>query len=240
MKSEIEIIAETLNETIEKGEKIEKSQKERAKKYREELRKGLTHNPFDPKFIGPAESLGVYTPYKWTTDGFMPYGPDHWREQGDFRMHTIQEGDYVRTMKVHRGSYLNTEQFYNRYVRPEKKVQAFRGFGKSVMDTIDIVKAEVGTKHKYKDGRTYLKTDKGWRPVGEAMGDRIRRKDESAHQELDKHYRSTSTIKNIMSRKAESQNLRKELKDNYRNKLAGLLDGPMPKEYEEIFNEDDE
>lgn len=239
MRSEIEIIAEMLNETIEKGEKIEKSHKEAAKKQRQELRKGLTHNPFDPKFIGPAESLGIYTPYKWTTDGFMPHSPDHWREQGEFRVHTIQDGDYTRTMKVHRGSYYNTQQFYDRYVQAERKVQAFRGFGKSVEDTIDIVKAEVGTIHKYRDGRKYMKTDKGWRPIGESLGDRIRRKDQTAHEELDKHYRTTSKVKSILSRKAENKNIRKELQETFTKKFEKMLDGPMPDEYKSIFEEDE-
>lgn len=235
MRSEIEIIAETLNETIEKGEKLKEKKQQQAK----EFRKSLTFNPMDPKTIGPVESLNIYTPYKWTSDGFMPHDSKHWVDQGKYREHTIKDGDYTRTIRAYRGDYNNTSQYYDRYINAERKVRAFRGFGKSVEETIDIVKAEVGTKHKYRDGRTYLKTDKGWRQVGESMGDRIRRNDDTAHDELDKHYRSTSTVKTHLKRHEDNRNIRKELQDNFTKKFEKMLDGPMPDEYKSIFEDDE-
>ena len=232
MKSEIEILAETLNDTIEKGVKLDSRPSLREG---HELRKGMTHDIWRPKAVGPSD-YEIYNPYKWADDGWMPHTGEHWKSQG------------------HKGSYINTDHYYAKYVNLEQKVRGFRGFGKSITpDSINIIKAEVGTKHKYHDGREYLKTDTGWRPVGAGMGDRLIQRDPDAEKELDKHYRSTSTVKthlkrhednNLIRKEMDEQKvkddkkMRKELQGTFTKKLEKMLDGPMPPEYKTIFDED--
>jgi len=242
MRSEIQIVAELLNDTIAKGEQLSNKAKPSMRKGHE-LRKslnGLTFDPWKPKTVTPTDSQ-FYNPYRIMPDGsYMPHSKEHWDSMGQ-RVH----GEF----KTPRGDYANTQRFYDQYgIADEGQRRGFRGLthmmrdiGKSfqVLEGDIIIKAEQGTKHKYRDGRNYLKTETGWRPVGASMGDRIRLRDPGAEKELDKHYRATSTLKDHISKRQTHGKIRKEMEEGFTKKFEKMLDGPMPDEYKALFASDD-
>ena len=233
MKTEIESLSEILDDTITKGEELSKGSKSKINHYEEQILKGFSHDPWSPREVGPDTEF--YNPYKWAPEGgFYPHSVGTLQDMG-FRRRTA-EGNWVP------GDYSTVQQFYAAMGVKDQGMQGFRGFSKSIDKSIEIVKAHIPTNSdvKYKDGRQYRKTEDGWRPVGDGMGDRLRKQDQKAHKELDEHYATHSKIKSHLQRKQDAESVRKDTVKQTMTKvkqvLAKLFDGPLPASYRDILD----
>lgn len=162
LKSEIELLSEVLNDTIEKGEKLAKKhdqlRKSRARSA-SNLMKALPNNVWNPSSFNPMDYPHIPNHYRQAPEGgFFPHNPDHWKKQGV------------------KGEYNNVREFYNRYMPATEKIKTFRGFSRTFMKSIkyieddalvidgDLCKAITGSKHKI-NGSTYKKTQDGWQRI---------------------------------------------------------------------------
>jgi ppGpp synthetase/RelA/SpoT-type nucleotidyltranferase len=143
MFCELTELAKQLDDVIAKGMSIPDQ---------EDLRKGLSFDPFRPSSVGPDSD--IYTPYKWVDNGFMPYEVDHWRQHGK---------------NPNTDSYAEVQKLYD-------QINFRRSVFKSLAKTVekDLVKAgavPIGTVHTYADGRKYKKMGEGdWQLVSDPRG----------------------------------------------------------------------
>lgn len=232
-RSEIEILAEILDEHIVKG-----LSKDRPKSKIERLEKALSHDPFTPHDMG--YDSPYYNPYKMAPEGgFLPYTGDHWADQGKDRQ-----------------AYLTTDQFYERYGAVEQAVTKFRGFARA-LERGDLVKAgavPIGTVHVYADGQRYKKIAEGqWAPVA-GLEDKshakwLTHKDEKsrtkAHQMIEDHAGQVTKIQSVMKDKqkhaatvdeAKKQAV-KETLSHVKNLMGQMFDGPMPEGIGKMFEQ---
>lgn len=133
-------LSSTLDDVIEKGQKIESKQEE-------VLMKGLSFDPYRPHDMN--EQSQFYNPYRWVDDGYMPYPVEHWRSLGK---------------DENRESYAEVQKLYDAI---NFRRSAFKSFSKTV--ETDLAKAgvvPVGTVHTYQNGVRYKKVADGqWAPV---------------------------------------------------------------------------
>lgn len=215
-RSDIETLAEILDEHIEKGlAKESKSSKI------ERLEKALSHDPFNPVEMG--SDSAYYNPYKMAPEGgFLPYTSQHWADQGK-----------------EQAGYLTTDQFYERYGEVQQAISRFRGFAKSLEN--DIVKAgavPIGTVHKYKDGVSYKKMGEGqWVPVSSEGK-------QATHKEIEGHASTLKKINSIMKDHGKHDQTKKkavgEALQAVRQAVSALFDGPMPENISKVFDSYDQ
>lgn len=210
-RSEIETLADILDEHIEKGLAKESQSKI------ERIEKALSHDPFNP--IEMNYDSPYYNPYKMAPEGgFLPYTSQHWADQGKDQ-----------------SNYLTTDQFYDRYGEVKQAVTRFRGFARSLEN--DLKKAgavPIGTVHKYKDGVNYKKTGEGqWIPVS-ADGKQATPKD------IEGHASTVSKISSHMKERGKHEETKKqavsEALKTVKQAVAALFDGPMPDSVNKVFD----
>jgi predicted ABC-type ATPase len=222
-RSDIETLADILDEHIEKG-----LAKEESKSKIERIEKALSHDPFHPVEMGMDSPY--YSPYKIAPEGgFLPYSSQHWEDQGKDR-----------------SNYITTDQFYERYGEVQQAMTRFRGFARSLEN--DLMKAgavPIGTVHQYTDGLSYKKIGPGdWRPVTQGKyGFRLGQKSKTPTPEIERHARNksqmekiTAAMKDKKAHEATRQAAVQEAMKNVREVVGKLFDGPLSKEISDIFD----
>jgi len=143
-------LSSILDETIQKGFELE----DKVIKRNDELRKGLSHNPFKPHDMN--DDSPYYNPYKMGDTGWHPYEAQYW---------------YDRGKKPEQDNYATVNQFYGKEILAtgiDETINRFAALTKSV--TNDLLfkggAVAVGTVHTYTDGLKYKKVQEGkWLPV---------------------------------------------------------------------------
>jgi hypothetical protein len=202
-------LAQMLDPTIKKGEELEQKDLIKSENRRKQIRKALSHNPFNPVDMGLDSEY--YNPYKYNyEDGaFMPHSPEYWYDQGK-----SPEKDEYNTVK----------QFYGRKVEIQQTFNRFADLKRS-LDEGDLIKAglPVGTVHEWK-GQKFKKVAEGdWKPIaansyegkeGESavgMRDRLMhqnpRERQFASQALEQHASQSSKIKQVLDQKMKEQDI---------------------------------
>lgn len=257
-----EFASSLLDETIEKGHKLEERKLLKSKKERQELRKALSHNPFQPHDM-TGESP-YYNPYKFdeTGTGWMPLPANEWYDMGK---------------KPEIDNYLTTKQFYGE-AGPQSMIdQTLNRFAQLRRSlTPDLIKAEpqtpkpsaggnkapIGTVHTYKDGNRYKKFAEGdWRPLAGLetgdMRDRLKSPQhgknanetleshhsytQGLHKDIDTHAEKHMKISGHIKEKQKQEDTKSSVKKDTLGTLKTVLEkmngGKLPPELEEHFNE---
>jgi len=248
-------IGSLLDDTIEKGERLER--KSRIEQYEETLTKSLSHDPFRP------HQMNVDSPY---------HNPYRQLADGSFAPQTLEELEYSGRNLEHYGT---VKQFYRdagveREIRSERDHQAlqasinnrFRSFAKS-LDTLS--KGEpapgtqkpkggvpVGTVHTYSDGQRYRKIAEGkWAPLAGLEKQTASRlladpkHGPQANATMEAHAGQALKIQEALERKQREQEVVEQAKNAARQEtithmkkiIDKLYDDKPPKEMEKLFKE---
>jgi predicted ABC-type ATPase len=185
MFNDLNEIAASLDEHIEKGLALEKKAGSRV----EQLKKGLSHDPFRPHEMGFESTY--YNPYKYQAgEGFLPYESAHWESMG----RDTSQGQYLTTDKLYREFDLRTSKIKDTTGDLFRSFEGLRKMSKA-LGMIDLEKAgaipmaakpaakpaggstvgsgmgssrglPIGTVHTYADGQRYKKVAQGqWVPM---------------------------------------------------------------------------
>jgi len=156
-------IAGLLDETIEKGNEVERKRLEKSKRQRQSIRKALSFNPINIQEVGP--DSGFYSPYEWndSVGGFMPHSPEHWAEQG--RMDRTDIGKLLHQQVRDPEGYREAKDYY-KLLQPRLVKKSLRKLINEIVDKAEFTKAlPVGTVHEW-NGIPFKKVGPGqWVPV---------------------------------------------------------------------------
>lgn len=240
MFTELIDLAASLDEHIEKGEKLELK---KASQKKADLRKALTFDPYNPTTYN--EDSGIYNPYRMVDGGgYLPYPVEYWRSQGKDAQHLENgqpSGDYI-------DSYDSVKRLYDKFKPVEQASQNLRAFRRSLeMDLFKAGAVPIGTVHTYSDGQRYVKQGEGqWKPVAANDGN-VRKYLDHPNKEWSKqvngmisqHAEKIARIKDAIERKSKIEKDTPDLKgalDTLKTHFSKFYEGgKIPDDVHEFF-----
>lgn len=233
MFNDLEKLASTLDEHIEKGLKLEK--KSRIEVYEEQIAKGLSHDPFQPHEM--SYDSPYYNPYRLVPgEGFLPYPAEYWEGLGK-----------------NKDDYRLTSELYQRIAPVQKALDGLYGLGRAVVQDLEKGGAvPIGTVHTYADGQRYKKVREGvWTPLAgletkshskwlEHKDPKVRAK---ANTMIEEHAGKADKLKELIDKRSHDQKHGDEIKrqamkeaiGHVRTAMSKIYDGDVPKGMEEHF-----
>lgn len=239
MFTELIDLASTLDEHIEKGEKLELK---KALKKKADLRKALTFDPYNP--VTYHEESGFYNPYRMVDGGYLPHPVEYWRGQGKDTQHMDggqPTGHYV-------DPYREVQELYENFKPVVQASQNLRAFRRSLeMDLFKAGAVPIGTVHTYSDGQRYVKQAEGkWVPTAANDG-RVRKYldhpnkqwSKQANDMISQHAEKISRIKDAIERKTKAEKDSPDLKnalDTLKTHFSKFYEGgKIPDDVHEFF-----
>jgi hypothetical protein len=233
MFNDLQKLASTLDEHIEKGQKLEK--KSRIEVYEEQIAKGLSHDPFMPHEM--SYDSPYYNPYRLVPgEGFLPYPAEYWESQGK-----------------NKEDYRLTSELYQRIAPVQKALDGLFGLGRLLEKDLEKGGAvPIGTIHTYADGQRYKKVQEGvWTPVA-GLEDKshakwLQHKDPKVRQKasgmIEEHAGKADKVKQLIEQRTREQKHGDEIKrqtmkeaiGHVRTAMSKLYDGDVPEGMEDHF-----